>query len=84
MKLNMIPNFKNFFQAETVNAEENKAYYQRYDTKIMRSPHNQATTKQQIYENILAMKIRMDFSPGICFEKILVNMDKVQAFTTKH
>ena len=41
--------------------------------------HNQATTKQQIYEKILARRIGMDEISGISFETILVNMEESKA-----
>ena len=46
--------FKQFLQAEKINAEKNNLYYQRYDVKQLRAFHKQAITKQQIYKNMLA------------------------------
>ena len=40
--------------------------------------------KQQIYENILPRQSVMDYGPGILFQSILVNMDKVKALTKKN
>ena len=45
MDINMIPKFKQFLQAETVNSEKNKSYYQQYNVKRMRAFHNQAMMK---------------------------------------
>ena len=41
-------------------------------------------TKQHIYENILARKIGMYYSPGICFEKSIFNVDKTKALTKRN
>ena len=71
MELNMSPTFKNFLQSETVNADKNKSYYQKYDVKTMRALHNQAIIKHKIYENILARKSGMDYSPVIRLKKVL-------------
>ena len=46
--------FKQFLQAEKINAEKNNLYYQRYDVKQLRAFHKQAIAKQQIYKNMLA------------------------------
>ena len=46
MELNTNPTFKQLLQSETVNSEKSKAYYQRYDVKIIKSFHKQATMKQ--------------------------------------
>ena len=40
--------FKQFLQAKTINAENNKSYYQRYDVKQLRAFQKQAMIKQQI------------------------------------
>ena len=79
MELNMSPTFKQLLQAETVNDKINKAYYQRYDVKIVRAFHEQAMMKQKIYKNILARQ--MDCSPGIRFETSLVNVYNAKALT---
>ena len=77
----MSPTFKQLLQDETYNGEKNKSYYQRYDVKRTGAFNNQAITKQKIYENILARRIETDYSPGIRFKKILVNMDEAKALT---
>ena len=46
--------FEQFLQAETLNAENNKSHYQRYNVKRLREFHKQAIIKQQIYDNMLA------------------------------
>ena len=71
----MSPTFKQFLQAKTVNAEKN-IYYQQYNVKIMIAFHKQAMMKQKIYENILARRSGMDYSPVICFETSIFNMEK--------
>ena len=68
--------FEQFLQAEILNAKKNKSYYQRYDVKQLRAFHKQAIIKQQIYENILARLSGMDYSQGIKFQTILVNMER--------
>ena len=40
--------FEQFVQVETLNAEKNKSYYQRYDVKRLRAFHKQAMIKQQM------------------------------------
>ena len=80
----MIPTSKQFLQAETDNSQKNKSYYQQYDVKIMRAFHNQAIMKQQIYENILARKSGMDYSPVILFQASPFNMDEAKALTKNH
>ena len=67
MELNMIPTFKHFLQAETVNGEKNKAYYQQYDVKRTRPPNKQEIMKQKICHNILERKNGMGYSTCIHF-----------------
>ena len=73
--------FEQFFQAETLNAKKNKSYYQRYGVKRLRAFHKQAITKQQIYDNMLARRSGMDYSQGIQFQTILINMEEAQEIT---
>ena len=47
----------------------------------MKAFHHQAVMKHQIYENILARRSGMDYSPGIHFETSLFNMDEAKAIT---
>ena len=68
--------FKKFLQAETLNAEKNKSYYQRYDVKRLRSFQKQAIMKQQIYDNMLARRSGMDYTPGIQFQTSIPNMEE--------
>ena len=68
MEIQTNQNFEHFFQAETLNTDNNKSYYQQYDVKRLISFHKQGMIKQQIYENILARKIGVDYSPGIQFD----------------
>ena len=50
----------------------------------MREFHKQAMMNHQIYEDILAKKIGMDYSAGIIFQKSLVNMEKAKLITRKN
>ena len=81
MEIKTTPTFKEFLQAETLNTEKDKSYYQRNYLKIMRAFHKQAIIKQQMYKNILARQIGMDYSPGIQFQTIIINMDKSKSLT---
>ena len=65
MEIQTTQTFKQFLQAETLNAEKKNSYYQRYNVKQLRSFHKQAMMKQNIYENMLASKSGMNYSPGI-------------------
>ena len=76
MEIQTTPTFKHFLQAETINAEKNKSYYQRYDVKRLRAFHKQAIMKQKIEENMLARRSGMDYSPGIQFQTSLINMEE--------
>ena len=67
MEIQTNQTFEQLFQAETLNADKNKSYYQKYDVKRLRALRKQANSKQQIYENMLARKIGVDYSPGIQF-----------------
>ena len=81
MEIQTTPTFEQFLQAETLNAENNKSYYQRYDIKRLRAFHNQAMIKQQIYDNMLARRSGMDYSQGIQFQTSLVNMEEAKGLT---
>ena len=81
MEIQTTQTFKQFLQAETLNAEKNKSYYQRYDVKRLRAFHKQAMMKQQIYENMLARRSGMDYSPGIHFQTSLINMEEAKLLT---
>ena len=48
IEIQTTPKFEQFLQAETLNAEKSKSYYQRYDVKQLRAFHKQAIIKQQI------------------------------------
>ena len=84
IEIKITPTFKLFLQSETFNSERNKSYYQRYDVKILRAFHKQEMIKQKIYENILARKSGMDYSPGIQFQTNIINMDKAKSLTMKN
>ena len=62
--------FKQFLQAETLNARKNKSYYQRYDANRLRAFHKQAMIKQQIYDNMLASQSGVVYSQGLQFQKV--------------
>ena len=65
MELNMIPTSKQFLQAETLNSDKNKEYYQRYNVKIIRAFHKKLIMKQKIYKNIHVRQSGMDYIPGM-------------------
>ena len=60
MEIKTMPTFEQFLQAETINAKKNKSYYKQYFVKQLRAFHNQATIKQNIYDNMLARRIGME------------------------
>ena len=45
MEIQTTPTFKQLLQSETLNAEKNKSYYQRYGVKRLRAFHKQAMIK---------------------------------------
>ena len=51
---------------------------------MVRSLHKQGMIKQQIYKDILARKTGLDYSPIMCFETILVNMDEAKPLSKKN
>ena len=65
MDIQTTPTIEQLLQAETLNAENNKSHYQRYDVKRLREFHKQAMIKQQIYDNMLARLRGMYYSQGI-------------------
>ena len=81
MEIQITQTFKQFLQAETLNADKNKSYYQQYDVKRLRAFHKQVMTKQQIYNNMLARRSWMDYSEGIQFQTSLINMDEARVLT---
>ena len=81
MEIQTTPMFEQFLQAETLNAEKNKSYYQRHNVKRLRDFHKQAMIKQQINDNMLARKSVMDFSQGVNFETSIINMEEAQEIT---
>ena len=81
MEIRTTSNFEQFLQAETLNADNNKSYYQRYNVKQLRAFHKQAMIKQQIYNNMLAKRSRMEHSQGIQFETSIINMKQAQELT---
>ena len=78
MEIQTTPNFEPFFQAEIINDKKNKSYYQQYNVKRLRAFHKQAMIKQQIYDNMVARRSGMDYSQGIQFQKILINMEEAK------
>ena len=78
MEIQTTSTFEQFLQAETLNVEKNKSYYQQYDVKRLRSFHKQAMIEQQIYDNMLVRQSGMDYSPGIQYETSLINMEEAQ------
>ena len=81
LELNMSSTFKQFLQTKIDHSEKNKSYYQQYYVKRTRAFHKQEMTKQKIYKNMLVKQSGMDYSPGIRFQKSLVNMDEEKSFT---
>ena len=81
MEIQTSSSFEQFLQAETLNAEKNKSYYEQYDVKRLRAFHKQAMIKQQIYNNMLAKQSGMDYSQGIQFETSIINMEEAQELT---
>ena len=76
MEIQTTKTFEQFLRAETLNNDKNKSYYQRYYVKRLRAFHKQAMMKQQIYDNMLARRSGMDYSPGIQFQTSLINMEE--------
>ena len=70
MEIQTTPTFKQFLKAETIKANKNKSYYQRYDFKRLRAFHRQAMIKQRVNNNMLARRSGMDYSPGIQFKQV--------------
>ena len=81
MDIKTTPTLTDFLQAETINAEKKKTYYQRYDVKRLRAFHNQAMIKQQVYDNMLARPSGMEYSAGILFQTSIINMKQAQELT---
>ena len=74
MEIQTSSTFEQFLQAETLNAEKNNSYYQRYDVKPLRAFHMQAMIKKQIYDNMIARQSGMEYSQWIQFQTSLINM----------
>ena len=84
MEIQTTQNFKHLLKSETINAEKIKSYYQRYDVNRLRDFHKHAMTKQQIYENMLASRSGMDYSPGIQFQTSLINTEEAKELTMRN
>ena len=78
IEIQTMSTFEQFLQAETLNTNKNKSYYQQYSVKRLRAFHKQEMTKQQIYDNMLARRSGMDYSQGIQFQTSLINMEEAQ------
>ena len=81
MEIQTTSTFEQFLQAETLNDNKNKSYYQGYDVKRLRAFHKQAMIKQKIYDNMLARRSGMDYSQGIQFQTSLVKMEETKGLT---
>ena len=81
MEIQTTQTFEQFFQAETLNSEKKKSYYQQYDVKRLRAFHKQAMITQKIYNNMLARRSGMDYSPWIKFETSIIKMKEAQETT---
>ena len=53
MEIQTTQTFKQFLQAETLNADTNKSCYKRYNVKQLRDFHKQAMMKQNITRTYL-------------------------------
>ena len=84
MEIQTTQNFEQFLQAETLNAERNKPYYQKYDVKQLIAFHKQAMIKQQIYKNMLARISGIEYNQGIQSETSLINTEESQELTMKN
>ena len=78
MEIQTTQTFEQFLQAETINANKNKSYYQQYDVKQLIAFHKQVMIKQQIYDNMLARRSGMDYSAGIQFETSIINTEEAK------
>ena len=78
MEIQTTETFEQFLQAEKLNVDKNKLYYQWYDVKRLRAFHKQAMIKQQIYQNMLARRIGVDYSPGVQFQTSIINMEEAK------
>ena len=81
MEIQTTQTFERFLQAETLNAKNNKSYYQWHNVKQMIAIHNQAMMKQNIYDNMLARRSEMEYSPGIQFQTSIINMEEGKELT---
>ena len=81
MDIKTTPTLTDFLQAETLNAEKKKSYYQWYDVKRLRAFNKQAMIKQQVYDNMLARRSGMEYSTGILFQTSIINMEQAQELT---
>ena len=70
MDIQTTQTFEQFLQVETLSAEKNKSYYQRYNVKRLRAFHKQAMIKKYVYDNMLERRSGMDYIPRIQFEKV--------------
>ena len=76
-------NFKHFFQSKIPNAEKNKSYYQQYSVTRPGAFHKEAMMKQQIYENMLARRSGVDYSPGMQFQSSLFEMEETKELSNQ-
>ena len=74
MDIKTKPTLTDFLQAETLNADKKKTYYQWYDVKRLKAFNKQAIIKQQVYDNMLARRSGMDYSAVILFQTSIINM----------
>ena len=81
MEIQTTSTFEQFLQTETLNAERNNSYYQRYYVKQLRAFHKKTMIKQQIYDNMLARRSGMDYSQGIQFQTSIIKMEEAQELT---
>ena len=84
MEIQTTSTFEQFLQSETLNVKKKNSYYQRYEDKQLRAFHKQAMIKQQIYDNLLARRIGVDYNQGIQFQTSLINMEDTKQLTTNN
>ena len=65
-----------FLQAETLNSEKKKTYYQRYYVKQLRAFHKQAMIKQQVYDNMLARQSEWTIVQEYCSKQVSSTLNR--------
>ena len=84
MEIQITQTFEQLLQAEKLNAEKNKSYYQRYDVTLLRYFHKQAMIPQNFYKNMLARQSEMDYSAWIQFQKSFIYTEEAKQLTMRN